>query len=135
MRFQGRGRCWHRRGSPGASPLPMTGRRRRSALLRNDADADHREEGARALAVWIQPRASRDAVVGEREGMVAIRLQAPPVDGAANAALRRFLARRLGCPTTSVQLVRGERCRCKWVAVVGVPAAELKRRLLALSDS
>ena len=67
--------------------------------------------------------------------MVAIRLQAPPVDGAANAALLRFLARALGCPTTSVQLLRGERSRCKWVAVEDIPAAEVKRRLLALSDS
>lgn len=113
----------------------MTGRRRRPSIPQNAAAADHPEEGAKALALWIQPRASRDAVVGEREGMVAIRLQAPPVDGAANAALLRFLARVLGCPTTSVQLLRGERSRCKWVAVEGVPAAELKRRLLALSDS
>lgn len=88
-----------------------------------------------ALALWIQPRAERDAVVGERNGMVAIRLQAPPVDGAANAALSRFLARRLGCCTTSVRLLRGERGRRKWVEVEGLTAAELKRRLLALSGS
>jgi uncharacterized protein (TIGR00251 family) len=113
----------------------MTGHRHRSPSRHDATAAEHQEEGAKALAVWIQPRASRDAVVGEREGMVAIRLQAPPVDGAANAALLRFLARRLGCPTTAVQLLRGERSRCKWVAVEGVPAAELKRRLLALGDT
>ena len=113
----------------------MTGRRHHSSVRHNAAAADHPEEDAKALAVWIQPRASNDAVVGEREGMVAIRLQAPPVDGAANAALLRFLARRLGCPTKSVRLLRGERSRCKWVAVEDIPAAEVKRRLLALSDS
>lgn len=92
-------------------------------------------EDGTALPLWIQPRAARDAVTGEREGMVAIRLQAPPVDGAANAALIRFLACSLGCPASSVRLLRGEKGRRKWVAVEGVPAAELKRRLLALSDS
>lgn len=88
-----------------------------------------------ALALWIQPRASADAVIGERDGMVAIRLQAPPVDGAANTALMRFLARRLGCPATAVRLLRGERGRRKWVAVEGLTAAELKCRLLGLSGA
>lgn len=90
---------------------------------------------ATALPLWIQPRASREAVIGEREDMVAICLQAPPVDGAANAALIRFLARRLGCPASAVRLVRGEKGRRKWVEVQGLTAAELRRRLLQLSDS
>ncbi len=93
------------------------------------------EADATALPLWIQPRASRDAVIGEREAMVAIRLQAPPVDGAANAALIRFLARRLACPASAVRLLRGEKGRRKWVAVEGLTAAELRRRLLGLSDS
>ena len=66
---------------------------------------------------------------------MAIRLQAPPVDGAANAALIRFLARSLGCPARSVQLLRGERGRRKLVAVEGMAADELRRRLLALRSS
>lgn len=90
---------------------------------------------ATALPLWIQPRASREAVIGEREDMVAICLQAPPVDGAANAALIRFLARRLGRPASAVRLVRGEKGRRKWVEVQGLTAAELRRRLLQLSDS
>lgn len=67
--------------------------------------------------------------------MVAIRLQAPPVDGAANAALIRFLARRLGCPASSVRLLRGEKGRRKWVAIEGLTAAELRGRLLAGAGS
>ncbi len=88
-------------------------------------------DGSAALQLWIQPRAASDSVMGERHDMVAIRLQAPPVDGAANAALIRFLACRLGCPTASVRLLRGERGRRKWVAVEGLTAAELRLRLLA----
>ena len=86
------------------------------------------------MPLWIQPRAAGDAVVGERQDMVAIRLQAPPVDGAANASLIRFLARQLGCPAAAVRLLRGERGRRKWVAVAGLSALQLRQRLLALSD-
>ena len=43
------------------------------------------------LRVRVQPRASRDALSGEREGALVVRLTAPPVEGAANEALARFL--------------------------------------------
>ncbi|MFM7087227.1 MAG: DUF167 domain-containing protein [Cyanobium sp.] len=85
------------------------------------------------LGLWIQPRASADAVIGERDGLVAIRLQAPPVDGAANKALIRFLARRLGVAASRVRLLSGERGRCKRVQVEGLEPAELRQRLLELA--
>ena len=84
-----------------------------------------------ALALWIQPRSSRQQVAGEREQAVVIRLQAPPVDGAANRALLRFLADRLGVPLGAVQLVRGQTGRRKWVQVQGFTASGLRRTLLA----
>ena len=83
------------------------------------------------LTLQVQPRSSRDAVVGEREGAVLIRLRAAPVDGEANAALQRFLADRLGVPRSSVRLVRGQSGRRKQVAVEGFSAAQLRRLLLA----
>jgi len=83
------------------------------------------------LALWIQPRSSRQEVAGEREQAVVIRLQAPPVDGAANRALLRFLAERLGVPLGAVQLVRGQTGRRKWVQVQGYTASGLRRTLLA----
>jgi uncharacterized protein (TIGR00251 family) len=84
-----------------------------------------------ALALWIQPRASRDAVVGERDGAIAIRLQAAPVDGAANAALVRFLAKRLGVPPGDVQLVRGLTDRRKWVTVTNLDPQVIRERLVS----
>jgi uncharacterized protein (TIGR00251 family) len=84
------------------------------------------------VALWIQPRASRDEVVGERDGAIAIRLQAPPVDGAANAALVRFIAARLGMAPRDVQLVRGLSGRRKWVTVAGLEAAVVRQRLLCV---
>lgn len=83
------------------------------------------------LTLQVQPRSSHDAVVGERDGAVLIRLRAAPVDGEANAALQRFLADRLGVPRRSVQLVRGLSGRRKQVAVEGFSGAELRLLLLA----
>lgn len=86
------------------------------------------------LALWIQPRSSRQQVAGERDGAVVIRLQAPPVDGAANQALRHFLADRLRVPLARVELVRGLTGRRKWVRVEGFAAARLREILLSTPD-
>ncbi|WP_411870748.1 DUF167 domain-containing protein [Vulcanococcus limneticus] len=83
-----------------------------------------------AVAIRLQPRSSRDQVLGERDGAIAIKLQAPPVDGEANAALLRFVARRLGVPPRDVTLVRGATSRRKWIAVQGRSAAEVRAALL-----
>ena len=72
------------------------------------------------LGVRVQPRASRDAIVGERGGALLVRVQAPPVDGAANEAVRRLLARALGLPPSAVRVLRGESARDKQVWVAGV---------------
>lgn len=84
-----------------------------------------------ALAVRVTPRSSRNQVLGLRDGVVAIKLQAPPVDGAANAALLAYVAELAGVPRRDVTLVRGESSRSKWIAVEGLEPAELQRRLLA----
>lgn len=79
------------------------------------------------LRVRVQPRAARDAIAGERGGALLVRLQAPPVDGAANEALRRLLARALGVPASSVRLLRGERAREKLLEIGGVRAQDVRR--------
>ncbi|MFZ0407854.1 MAG: DUF167 domain-containing protein [Cyanobium sp.] len=86
------------------------------------------------VALWIQPRASRDAVLGERDGAIAMRLQAAPVAGAANAALVRFVAARLGVPSRAVQVVRGLSSRRKWITVAGLEPSLVRDRLLAGSE-
>ena len=84
-----------------------------------------------ALAIWLQPRGSRNQVVGEREGAVVIKLQAPPVDGAANAALLRFVAERLGLAPSAVLLLRGHTSRRKLISVAGWSAEAVRQVLLA----
>ena len=83
------------------------------------------------LAVHVQPRAARTEVVGMHGGAVKIRLQAPPVDGAANDELVRFLAARLGVHRQDVEIVGGATARAKRVRVSGTASSEqdLVRRL------
>ncbi len=54
--------------------------------------------GAIAFAVRVTPRASRDAIEGEHNGALKVRLTAPPVEDRANVALRRLLASHLNLP-------------------------------------
>ena len=61
----------------------------------------------------VQPRAKRTEVVGWHDHAIKIRLQAPPVDGAANEELVRFIAERLGVPRSAVHIVSGKTSRRK----------------------
>ena len=76
--------------------------------------------GAITFAVRVIPRASRDAIEGEYQGAVKIRLTAPPVDDRANEALIRLLAERLNVPRSAVRIVAGEKSRTKRVEITGV---------------
>jgi len=81
------------------------------------------------LRVRVQPRASREALGGEREGALVVRLTAPPVEGRANEALARLLGRALGVPPSAVRVVHGASGREKRVAVAGLSAAAVLERL------
>ena len=82
------------------------------------------------LVIHVQPRATRTAVVGAHGDAIKIRLAAPPVDGAANEALVRFLAERLGVRPSDVTIVRGVTGRRKVVRVAGMTTAAARDRLL-----
>jgi uncharacterized protein (TIGR00251 family) len=74
------------------------------------------------IPVRVQPRASREEIVGMRNGVLVVRVTAPPVEGKANEALRRLLAKRLGVAAGRVEVVRGGTSRDKLVRVRGVEA-------------
>jgi uncharacterized protein len=82
------------------------------------------------LAIRVQPRAKRTEVAGEREGAIVIRTNAPPVDGKANAAVCRLIAKRAGVPAGAVSVVRGQSSRDKVVRVEGMDAADVRAALL-----
>jgi hypothetical protein len=81
------------------------------------------------LHVRLTPRGGRDALTGVRDGVVQARVAAPPVDGKANAALCKLLARALGVPRTAVTVVRGQTAREKVVRVEGISTADAHARL------
>ncbi|HET8592485.1 MAG TPA: DUF167 family protein [Solirubrobacterales bacterium] len=79
------------------------------------------------IEVKVTPRASRDEVVGMREGVLAVRVRAAPVDDAANRAVVNLLAKRAGVARSRVRIVRGGRGRRKLVAIDGAPSDLLER--------
>jgi uncharacterized protein (TIGR00251 family) len=81
------------------------------------------------LDVQVVPRASRSRIVGLHDGRLKIQLAAPPVDGAANAALVELLADTLAVPRGDVAVVRGHTGKRKTLRIAGLAAAELRRRL------
>jgi len=81
------------------------------------------------FAVRLTPRGGRDRVDGVGDdGVLLVRVAAPPADGAANAALLGLLAREVGSPRTSVRLVLGATSRRKTIAIEGVAAVALAGR-------
>jgi uncharacterized protein (TIGR00251 family) len=81
------------------------------------------------LVVRLQPRARRNAIVEERDGVLRVSVAAAPVEGQANAALCKLIAKRTGIARGRVSVVSGERSREKVVRVEGVTLDELRRAL------
>ena len=81
------------------------------------------------ISVRVVPRAGRAGIAGTRHDAVLIRLNAPPVDGAANAELIDVLAGVLDVPKRSVTIIGGERSRLKRVRVEGIGADQALERL------
>ena len=88
--------------------------------------------GAVRLAVRVQPRAARSRVVGRQGAALKVQVAAPPVDGAANAALVALLAEWLGVPRRTVRVLRGETGRDKLIEVEAADPAVLAARVDAL---
>ena len=85
------------------------------------------------VRVHVQPRASHDEIVGLHGAALKVRLQAPPVEGAANEALASLLADRLGVPRRAVRVVAGATSRSKTVQIEG--STEAAVRALAARDA
>ena len=84
-----------------------------------------------SFAVRVQPRARRNAIVGELGDALKIALTAAPVDGRANDACIEFFANLLDLPRSSVTIASGQSRRDKVIRVTGLAVPELKKRLAA----
>lgn len=80
------------------------------------------------IAVRVVPRSSKNALEWEGDHIRA-RLTAPPVEGAANAALIALLAERLDVPRRTISIVRGAASRLKTVEIAGLTVEEVERFL------
>jgi hypothetical protein len=83
------------------------------------------------IKVYVQPRASRTAVVGMHGEAVHIRLAAPPVENAANEALVALVAERLRIAKRDVRVVTGANSRRKVLEIDGMSAKAASAALLA----
>jgi uncharacterized protein (TIGR00251 family) len=91
-------------------------------IIRNLLLISSRPDGV-LIHVRVIPRSSKTAIVGTRDRALLVRLNAPPVDGAANAALIDIIAATLDVPKRAVSIVAGERGRTKHVSVIGISLA------------
>ncbi len=69
------------------------------------------------LRIYLQPRASRDEIVGPHGGSLKVRITAPPVDGKANEHLLKYLAKQFGVPRSQISITAGEQSRHKQLCI------------------
>jgi hypothetical protein len=82
------------------------------------------------IEIRVVPRAKRDEITGwDDSGRLKIRVAAPPVEGAANEAVRKLVAARLGVSARQVTISRGETSRQKTLAIRGVLLGDVEKAL------
>ena len=69
------------------------------------------------LFVYVQPKASRDQIVGLHGNELKIAITAPPIDGKANAYLSKYLAKACKVPKSQVHIIKGEQGRHKQIKI------------------
>jgi hypothetical protein len=81
------------------------------------------------LKVYLQPKSSRNEIVGPYQDGMKVRVTAAPIEGRANDALLRLLAKEFGVTPSSIEIVRGHRSREKIIRIVASLDQELMRKL------
>ena len=82
-------------------------------------------EGTVSFPVQVRPWAKRDAIEGEYQGALRVRVTAPPVDDRANDALRRLLGKRLKVPISALRIIGGQKSPRKRIEIAGVTREEV----------
>ncbi|HEY5648502.1 MAG TPA: DUF167 domain-containing protein [Nitrospiria bacterium] len=95
-----------------------------------NASIDIREDkDSLTFPVIVQPRASKNGIVGIHGKALKIRMTAPPVDGEANSACMAFLSKTLGVPKNHIEIIQGAGSRKKTIRVTGMEPKTLLSRL------
>jgi len=92
------------------------------------------KDGGVTFAVRVQPRAPKSGVAGEVDGVLKIRLAAPPVEGQANEELIRLLAELFDAPRRRIAILSGQTSKNKVVGVSGISIDEASRILAEVLD-
>jgi uncharacterized protein (TIGR00251 family) len=90
---------------------------------------DHSSVSTARIPVRVQASARRNELIGIRDGVLTVRVTAPAIEGRANEALRRFLAKRLAVPRSAVTVIRGHRPRDKVIQIDGLDESTLLKTL------
>ncbi|QLY25872.1 DUF167 family protein [Bdellovibrio sp. KM01] len=88
-------------------------------------------KGGVRLHLFIQPKSSKNQIVGPHNGMLKIKISAPPVDGEANTELIEYLAKFFKVPKRNVTLIKGDTGRQKTVDVEGISLSDAKALVTA----
>jgi uncharacterized protein (TIGR00251 family) len=81
------------------------------------------------LSLVVQPRSSKNQLVGRHAGALKVRLMAPPVDGSANSCCCVFLAKLLRRPVRDIEIISGTASRHKRVLIRGLSSSAIVERL------
>lgn len=81
------------------------------------------------IRVRVTPRSGRDEVMGWAGEELRVRVRAAPVEGQANEAVCRLIAKQAGVPYSAVEVVRGDASRMKTLRIDGLSEIEVKTRL------
>ena len=92
------------------------------------------KDGVVTFNVRVQPRASKSGVAGELDGVLKIRLAAPPVEGQANEELIRLLAELFDAPRQRIAILSGQASKNKVVSISGISVDEASRVLAEAVD-
>lgn len=87
------------------------------------------KDGSLVFPVRVVPNAKKNEIVRVEEGVLKVRIAAPPVGGKANEVLVEFLAKALGVRKRQLAIVRGKRARDKTISVEGLSEEEARNRL------
>lgn len=83
------------------------------------------KDGNLIFNVRVVPRASKSEIVGDLDGVLKVRIAAPPVDGAANEELIKVLAKKFSVSKSAVEILSGQTSKTKQIKIVGGKASNL----------
>ena len=82
------------------------------------------------LRLHVTPRGSKNEIIGWRDDVLCVKITAPPVEGAANAAIVKFVADALKIRKSQVELVSGDKSRKKTLKIAGLTQEDIQARII-----